>query len=268
MRPIIQPINHTLHTLPALHFPILPIRLPILHHPPFHISQLIIRPTHRAQRREVPLRPHLAQPSGDNRRRDECRHNAIHSNILVPEQRLAYRAREAHARVLRGCVLRRDGERILADTGCRDDNLWVEEVEVFGGGGEVALRFAAVVHEELESVEDADDVDVHAESVGLRRLGVEIEGLENVLLVACAGVGGEEVDAVSGEAGRFPVVCFFEERGVVVPGCYIGCDEFCSSIVEARLDGFPGFGADVSEDNTPIDIFFSKEMLRENESNS
>ena len=126
MRPIVQLVNHTLDALPNLHDAVFAIRLAILHDLPVDIGQLIVRPAHGTQRREVLLGPHLGQAAGDDGGGDEGGHDAVDGDVLVAHQGVADGAGQAHARVLARRVLRRDRKRILPHARRRDDKLWVE----------------------------------------------------------------------------------------------------------------------------------------------
>ena len=88
------------------------------------------------------------------------------------------------------------------------------------------------MHEQLQPVQHRRDVDVHAERVRLLRLLIQVEGLQHVLLVACTGVGGEEIDAVMSETLGLPIVGFLEEVGVIFPYSHIRLDKLDSFGVE------------------------------------
>ena len=239
MRPIVQLINHTLDALPNLHHAVFTIRLPILDDLPIDISQLVVRPAHGAQRREVLLGPHLGQAAGDDGSGDESRHDTVDGDVLVAQQGVADGAREAHARVFARRVLRCDRKRILPHARRRDHHLGVERRLLRWRGAlrrvglrQLALRFARVVHEQLQPVQHRCDVDVHAERVRLLRLLIQVEGLQHVLLVACPSVGGKEIDAVLWEAFGLPVVGFLEEVCVVFPHRHVRLDKLDSVGVE------------------------------------
>lgn len=200
---VVECVDGALDALAGLDLSVGTITLPVLSDGASLGDQLVVRPHHGADGRDEMGRPQLRHFLGSQVGVDVARHDAVHGNVVAGEEWLAHAPCEADHRVLGRVVRWSEGKWVDARTGSGDDHFRVVWSQGrIRSGFQCHVRFAGIMHEQPQTVEDGGLVDFDGEKIRFRRLAVEFPTLRevtlrDVVLFRRASVGGEEVEATS-----------------------------------------------------------------------